>query len=64
VVAPLHGFNEDLVTAVIAEVIITLSFCLKRSVNYLTTVKTEHNRPFAFSLWAHQSYVGGVRCHA
>jgi len=30
---PLHGFMEDLVTAVIAEVFNTLSFCLKRSVN-------------------------------
>ena len=31
---PLHGFMEDLVTAVIAEVFITLSFCLKRLVKY------------------------------
>ena len=32
VVAPLCGFMEDLVTAVIAEVFNTLSFCLKHSV--------------------------------
>ena len=29
VVAPLHGLMEDLVTAVIVEVFIMLSFCLK-----------------------------------
>ena len=28
----LHGFMEDLVTAVIEEVFITLSFCLKHSI--------------------------------
>jgi len=33
VVAPFHGFTEDLVTAAIAEVFITLSFSLKHSVN-------------------------------
>jgi len=32
-VTPLHGFMEELVTAVIAEVFITLSFCLKRMLN-------------------------------
>jgi len=31
--APLRGFMEDLVTAVIAEVFNTLSFCFNRSVN-------------------------------
>jgi len=33
VAAPLHGFMEELVTAVIAEVFFMISFSLKRSVN-------------------------------
>jgi len=35
VVAPLHGFMEDLIAAVIAKVLITLPFCLKYSVKKL-----------------------------
>jgi len=52
VVAPLRGFMEDLVTAVIAEVFNMLSFCLNRSVNCYTTLnmKRDH-RSFAFSPW-------------
>jgi len=50
-VAPLRGFMETLVTAVIAEVLNTLSFCLKPSAKCQTTLKTKRNRPFTFSLW-------------
>ena len=48
-VAPLHGFMEDLVITVIAEVFIMLS--LKHSVKCKTTLKKKHNCPLAFSLW-------------
>ena len=50
-VALLHGFMENFVTAVIAEVFIALSFCLKRSVKCKTTLITKSNHRFAFSLW-------------
>ena len=45
VVAPLRGFTEDLVNAVIAEVFNTLSFCLYCFRNCYTTLKTKCNRP-------------------
>ena len=50
-VAPLHGSVEDLVIALIAEVLNSLLFCLKHSVKCQTTLKTKHSCPFAFSLW-------------
>ena len=57
-VAPLHGFMEDLVIAVIAEVFNMLSFCFKHSVKYWTTLKTKRNRPLPFTVtnrsWAHE----------
>ena len=52
---PLHGFMEDLVTAVNAEVLILLYSCLKCSVKCQTTLKTKHNHPFTLTcqLWGH-----------
>jgi len=61
VVAPLHGFVEDLVIVLIAEVFNSLSFYLKRSLKCFTTLKMKHNCPFAFSLWLIDP--GGARCH-
>ena len=42
-VAPLHGFVEDLAIALIVEVFNLLSFSLKRSLKCWTTLKTKHN---------------------
>ena len=55
---------EDTVTAVIAELsikILLLSFCLKRSVKFETTLKTEHNRPFASLVRPPQSHESEAR---
>jgi len=43
VVALLHGFMKDLVTAVITEEFITPSFCWKSSVKCWSTLKMKHN---------------------
>ena len=42
---------EDLVTALMAQVSITLSFCLKHSVKRKTILKMKRICPFALSLW-------------
>jgi len=44
VVAALHGFTEDLVTVVIAEVFITQCFCLNVLYKMLTALKTKRNQ--------------------
>jgi len=61
--ALLHGFMEDLVTAVIAEVFNTLSLC---STKCWTAMKMKRNCPFAFSLWSWGrtlSQVNILQCH-
>ena len=58
---PLLCVLEDLVTAVIVEVVNTLSFCFKRSVKCYTTLKTKRNRFHLFTVTNQSESIVGER---